>query len=496
MPDTESPIQGAKAFLRSSAVRHCKIVATIGPSSCDTSTIRQLIDAGLDIVRLNFSHGDRASHLDVIKMIRRVTQECGVHVTIMQDLQGPKIRCGKLMQDMQLQNGESYTLVHGKQQTDPQVIPVDYAGLCADLQPGQKVLMNDGLLAFVITSINSTQVEVQVIDGGILKSRKGINFPNANLSVPALTKKDYEDLLFGVSNGVDVIAVSFIQNASDVIKVKKIITALAASVPVIAKIEKLSAVKDIEAIAAVSDGLMVARGDLGVEVRVERVPAYQRRIIEAGANNGKPVIIATQMLESMIEHPLASLAEVADVANGVLESADCLMLSAETASGKYPIQALRKMRAVITAVEEWTITHRSIFTTPQRQAHKEQTSNWETHTAIAAAACEAADNLNAKAIVCLTLHGSIAASIARWRPKTPIIAISPRLAVIRRLNLIWGVYGIQNPLFYRTDVLLQNLPQTLKDMGIVQSGDIIVITAGIPIAKMSPTNMMKINRID
>ena len=495
MKFNKSSVQGTKAQQHQTAVRHCKVVATVGPSSHDETTLRAMIEAGLDIVRLNFSHGDHATHLAVIEMIRRLTNECGRHVTILQDLQGPKIRCGMLTEDMNLQDGESYTLVYGERQTDPRVIPVDYDGIFADLQVGQKVLMNDGLLAFEITAIAEARVEVRVIDGGVLKSRKGVNFPHANLSLSVLTDKDTEDLLFGIASGVDAVALSFVQSADDVLQVKKMIAALSSNVPVIAKIERLSALKDIEAIAAASDGLMVARGDLGVEVRVEKVPAYQRKIIAAAAASGKPVIIATQMLESMIEQPLASLAEVADVANGVLESADCLMLSAETASGKYPVQALSKMIAVIDAVEQWTLTHHNIFTTSQRQACKEHSDTWEMHTAIAAAACEAADSLNAKAIVCLTLSGSIAASIARWRPKTPIIAISPRQEVIRRLNLIWGVYGMQNPLFYKTDMLLQELPQKLKDMSIVQRGDTIVITAGIPIAQMCPTNMIKINKI-
>ena len=491
----KSSIQSTKAQQHQTAVRHCKVVATVGPSSHDEATLKMMVEAGLDIVRLNFSHGDHAAHLAVIEMIRRLTNECGRHVTILQDLQGPKIRCGMLTQDMNLQDGESYALVYGEQQTDPRVIPVDYDGIFADLQVGQKVLMNDGLLAFEITAVAEARVEVKVIDGGILKSRKGINFPHANLSLSVLTDKDTEDLLFGIANGVDAVALSFVQCADDVMQVKKMIAALSSNVPVIAKIERLSALKDIEAIATASDGLMVARGDLGVEVRVAKVPAYQRKIIAAAAASGKPVIIATQMLESLIEQPLASLAEVADVANGVLESADCVMLSAETASGKYPVQALSKMIAIIDAVEQWTLTHRNIFTTPQRQANKEHTDTWEMHAAIAVAACEAADSLNAKAIVCLTLSGSIAASIARWRPKTPIIAISPRQEVIRRLNLVWGVYGMQNPLFYKTDMLLQELPQKLKDMGIVQRDDTIVITAGIPIAQMCPTNMIKINKI-
>ncbi len=495
MSIAKSTVQSTLVLRDDAPVRRCKIVATIGPSSSAEATLREMIAAGLDIVRLNFSHGDHASHLAVIEMIRRLTDECGRRVTILQDLQGPKIRCGLLVQDMHLRDGESYVLVYGEQQTDPREIPIAYEGIFSDLHTGQKILMDDGLLACEITAVSAERVEVRVIDGGVLKSRKGVNFPRASLSLSVLTEKDSEDLLFGISNGVDAIALSFVQSADDVVQVKKMIAALASNVPVVAKIERLAALTHIDAIAAASDGLMVARGDLGVEVRIEKVPAYQRRIIAAAAANGKPVIIATQMLESMIEHPLASLAEVADVANGVLESADCVMLSAETASGKYPVQALRKMVAVIDAVERWTLTHRNVFTTAQRQACKELVVTWEMHTAIAATACEAADSLNARAIVCLTLSGSIAASIARWRPKTPVIAISPRQEVIRRLNLIWGVYGIQNPLFYKTDVLLQELPQTLKNMGVVRRGDTIVITAGIPIAQMCPTNMIKINKI-
>ena len=475
-------------------VRHCKVVATIGPSSQDEQILRQMIARGLNVVRLNFSHGDHEAHLRTVTTIRRLAEEVGSPLTIMQDLQGPKIRCGILTNDMHLKSGEIYQLIYGDQQNDPSSIPIDYPGISRDLAVGQKVLMNDGLLAMEIVAINEQSIEVKVTDGGLLQSRKGVNFPNANLSMSALTEKDNEDLLFGISNGVDVVALSFVQRADDVVQVKKMVSALASDVPIIAKIERISAVEDIDAIAAVSDGLMVARGDLGVEARVEKVPLYQRQIIEAAALHGKPVIVATQMLESMISNPLASLAEVADVANAVLETADCLMLSGETASGKYPLQALNKITSVIEEVENWVVTHRRLFTNSFRRPRTEK-SAWEIHESIAIAACEAADSLGAKAIVCLTLAGSIAASIAKWRPRTPIIAISPRREVIRRLNLLWGVYAMQNPLFYKTDSLLQNLPQTLKNLKLVQSGDTIVITGGIPIAQMCPTNMVKINRI-
>jgi pyruvate kinase len=351
-------------------------------------------------------------------------------------------------------------------------------------------MMDDGLLILEIVAIKEKNVTVKVLDGGILKNRKGVNFPDSMLSLPAMTEKDSRDLLFGVSNNVDAVALSFVQHAEDVRQCKNMITALGADIPVIAKIEKISAVERIDEIALEADGLMVARGDLGVEGNVERVPAFQRKIIEAGAKLGRPVIIATQMLESMIVNPRPTLAETADVANGVLDGADCLMLSGEVAAGKYPVRCVQKMSSIINEVEAWKNR-----TGVRYDTSVEQVKKWEDHEAIALSACEAADSLNASAIVCLTLTGSIAKSIARWRPQTPIIAMSPRQDVINRLNLVWGVYAMKNPLFYNTDVLLQELPSLLKDLGIVKSGQSIVITAGIPINNMKPTNMIKINTI-
>lgn len=472
-------------------VRHCKIVGTLGPSSSDEGVLRQLIDAGLDIARCNFSHGSHETHRKNIEMVRRIAREAGRHVSILQDLQGPKIRVGKLQGDqMELVSGATYVLAYGAEQTSPTIIPIDYRELVHDVREGQRVLMDDGLLSLKIEKIQGENVHVRVIDGGILKNRKGVNFPDAKLSLPALTEKDSRDLLFGISQGVDFVALSFVQDPEDVLQVKKMIAALGSDTPVIAKIEKLSAIDEIEEICRVSDGLMVARGDLGVEGSVERVPGFQKRIVDTAARMSRPVIIATQMLESMIENPQATLAEMADVANGVLDGADCLMLSGEVASGKYPVECVKQMVSIIEQVEAWT------FKRPERyQMEEVERDHWEEHEAIARAACEAADALNAKAIVCLTLTGAIARSIARWRPSTPVIAISPRKDVIQRLVMVWGVYGMQNPLFYNTDVLLQDLPQLLKSLGVVNTGETIVITAGIPINQMRPTNMIKINRI-
>ena len=486
-------VQGMREFSEGKTVRHCKIVATLGPASSDEETLRSLLVEGLDIARLNFSHGKHEIHAKNIENVRKLAKEVGRHVTILQDLQGPKIRCGQLLEGaIELKKGEKYLLGYGTEQEDPKKIPIDYKDLVRDVKVGQNVMMDDGLLMLQITAIKDKGVEVIVKEGGILRNRKGVNFPDSILSLPALTEKDSNDLLFGIRHQVDVVALSFVQTAQDVIQCKKIIKALGSDIPVIAKIEKLSAVEEIDEIASVVDGLMVARGDLGVEGGVEKVPIFQRKIIESAGKHAKPVIIATQMLESMIQNPRATLAEVTDVANGVLEGADCVMLSGEVAAGKYPVECVKKMNSIIQEVESWSQKK------PNRYGFQltEEKSEWEEHKAIARAACEAADSLHAKAIVCLTLTGSIARLISSWRPKTPVIAISPREDVIQRLGYTWGVYGMRNPLFYNTDILLQDLPQLLHSLKIVSSGDIIVITAGIPINSMRPTNMIKINRIE
>ncbi|MCX6116624.1 MAG: pyruvate kinase [Proteobacteria bacterium] len=473
-------------------IRHCKIVGTLGPASSNEKTLRELILAGLNIARLNFSHGDYETHKKNIDMIRQLSIETGRTVSILQDLQGPKIRAGKLLNGaIEIKKGSLYNLVFGVEQTDPAIIPIDYKDLVKDVAVGQRVMMDDGNFILRIEDIKGEVVSVRVEEGGLLKSRKGVNFPDAKLSIPAMTEKDQKDLIFGINNGVDYVALSFVQDPADVVSLKKIIKAMGSDIQVVSKIEKLSAIDAINEIAQVSDALMVARGDLGVEGEIERVPAFQKRILAAAARHAKPVIVATQMLESMIENPQATLAEVADVANGVLDGADCVMLSGEVASGKYPVECVRTMDNIIREVEHWS------FKRPERYDSSmiEEIRTWEDHEAIARAACEAADSLNAKAIVALTLTGSIVRSMAKWRPKTPIVAISPRREVVQRVGLVWGVYALQNHLFYNTDELLHQLPEILKAQNIVKSGDIVVITAGIPINQVRPTNMVKINRI-
>ena len=473
-------------------MRYTKIIGTLGPSSSDYETQKALVEAGLNIARLNFSHGDHEMHAKNIESIRKIAKETGKSVAILQDLQGPKIRVGQLLNDqMTIEKDAVYELRYGVKQTEELVIPIDYRGLVHDVAVGQRVMMDDGLLILKVEALTESGVKVTALEGGLLKNRKGVNFPDSKLSLPAMTDKDSKDLLFGIANNVDYVALSFVQDPADIRQIKAMIKALGSDVPVVAKIEKLPAIDNIDAIAELADGLMVARGDLGVEANVERVPTLQRKIINAAAKYGKPVVIATQMLESMITNPRASLAEVADVANGVLDGADCLMLSGEVASGRYPVDCVKRMASIISEVEAWNYKRRPKFSQFDRLDDKD----WQINESVAISACEAAEAIDAKAIVCLTLTGSVAKSIAKWRPKCPIFAISPRHDVANRLSLVWGVYGIQNPSFYNTDSLLQQVPQTLKDLDIVDRDDVVVITAGIPINQMKPTNMVKINRI-
>lgn len=474
--------------------KHCKIVGTIGPSSANEKTIEELIQAGLNIARLNFSHGTHEVHLKTLQMIRRVSLRLNKTVGILQDLQGPKIRCGQLLEPMiNIKKNQVYKLEFGLKQTAADIIPIDYDGLAKDVEVGHKILMDDGLLIFEILEINGKVVVAEAKENGVLKARKGVNFPDSKISLPALTEKDRKDLLFGISHHVDIVALSFVQSVNDIYEIKHVIESLEASTPVIAKIEKKSAVKNIEEIAAVADGLMVARGDLGVESGVEKVPLAQRMMLDQGARMGKPVIIATQMLESMISNPVATQAEVSDVANGVLEGADCLMLSGEVASGNYPVQCVEKMGSIIKKVENWNL--KKELQTRSYIFDRRVNFQWEDHEAIARAACDTAKNLSAAAIVCLTLTGSIAKTIAKWRPQTPIVAISPKKEVVNRLAMVWGIVPILNPEFYQTEVMLDRLPKFLKETGLFESGELIVMTAGIPMKSMNPTNTIKVGKI-
>lgn len=477
-------------------MRRCKIIGTIGPASCSEETFTQLVEAGLDIARLNFSHGTHDTHRRNIELIRKVADKLSKSITILQDLQGPKIRCGYLQGDaIKLEKHAAYSLAFGSNQSEKSVIPIDYADLVKDVMVGQRVMMDDGLLILEVTDIVEDAVQVRVLEGGVLRSRKGVNFPDSILSLPILSEKDTKDLIFGINHHVDIVALSFVQTPEDVTSCQKMISALGADTPVIAKIEKISAVEKIDEIAEVADGIMIARGDLGVEGQIEKVPSFQRRIIHASMAKSKPVIVATQMLESMTVNAHATFAERSDMANAVLEGVDCLMLSAEVATGAHPVACVATMDATIREVEKWIRLRARSYPTVHVLKQEMMQTLPNQRDVVALAACEASQQADARAIVCVSLTGSIAYAIARWRPNVPIITLCPRKEVIQRLGLTWGVLSIQNPIFYNTDVMIQSLPDLLKKLAIVESGDVIVITAGIPINHLRSTNMIKINTI-
>lgn len=467
-----------------------KIVCTLGPATSTPEMITKLIESGMNVARLNFSHGDHETHAQNIGYIRHIAAEKQIQIAILQDLQGPKIRTGKLLNGgIQLVSGQKIILRYGTQQVDPDIVPIDYSELANDVKVGSPILLDDGLIGMSITSIIGDDVQCIVTSGGFLKSRKGVNFPGCHLSIPAMTEKDTRDLLFGVSQGVDYVALSFVQTAQDVRKLKMMLRALGSEIPVITKVEMLGAIEHIEEICEVSDGIMVARGDLGVECGFANVAAYQKRIIETAINHGKPVIVATQMLDSMIENRRPTKAEVCDVANAAFDLADATMLSGESASGRYPILAVQTMRDILHRVD---MTNKRLHFHPLILATDEGDLISES---FAKTTVELADKMNATAIVCLTLTGSMAKLLAKYRPKTLIIAFSPRPDIARKLVLVRGVVGVQNNMFYDTDAAFDQIAAFVTEQGYVQPGELIFITGGIPVSQMKPTNTLKIHRV-
>jgi pyruvate kinase len=467
-----------------------KIVCTLGPSSSSLEMIERLVDAGMNVARLNFSHGDHDTHAKNIAFIREVSKAKNTQIAILQDLQGPKIRTGKLIGGgMQIVAKNKLILRYGVEQTDPSILPIDYKELAQDVHVGASILLDDGLMSMKVTHMEGMDVHCEIVHGGFLKSRKGVNFPGCHLSIPATTEKDIRDLLFGISQNVDYIALSFVQSADDVRKLKMMLRALGSQTPVITKVEMLGAIHHIDEICDVSDGIMVARGDLGVECGFANVAAYQKKIIEASIKKGKPVIVATQMLDSMIEHRRPTKAEVCDVANAVFDHADATMLSGESASGKYPELAVKTMRDILNRVDK----SRKIVPISSDTIMDPQYSVAEV---FARTTVELADKMNATAIICLTLTGQMAKLIAKYRPFTPVIAFSPRPDVARKLSLMRGVMGIQNNMFYDTDAAFSEIAKYVVEQGYVNPGDLILITGGIPVSHLKESNSIKVHRLE
>jgi pyruvate kinase len=460
-----------------------KMVCTLGPASDTPEMIGKLIDAGMDVARMNFSHGSHEDHARRIETVRTLSAEKGKVVAILQDLQGPKIRTGKMKHDgMTVTTGQQLTLRLGTVQEGNE-IPIDYAHLANDVEIGARILLDDGLIAMKVIEKDGADIKVEVTFGGLLKSRKGVNFPDSKLSIPATTEKDIRDLFFGVSQHVDFVALSFVQSADDIIHLKKRMKSFGGEIPVVAKIEMKRAIENLDAICDVSDAIMVARGDLGVECGFANVASYQKIIIATAKRHGIPVIVATQMLDSMQENCTPTKAEVMDVANAVLDGADATMLSGESASGKHPVLAVETMRDLtLRADAHLSNSHASAFRGDGKAIQE----------VAAHATVELAVRSRASAIVCLSMSGATARLIASYRPSTPIIALSPRPEIARRLALVRGVHPVINSNLYSTDKAILTIVPELKSKGLLHEGDLIVLTAGTPLSEMKPTNLVKL----
>lgn len=466
--------------------RKTKIVATVGPASSSTKMLQRLMQAGVDIFRLNFSHGENQEKADLITRIREVSGRLGRDVGILADLQGPKIRTGKMLDNaMVLVKGDEVTITTADILGADGMIPTIYRELPHDVRPGSRILLDDGLLEFRVVSVKGDDVVCSVVTGGTLKNNKGINLPGVKVSAPCLTEKDLIDLQFCLGQDVDYIALSFVRTAEDVEELKRIIAASGKQIPIVAKIEKPEALRNFNKILKVTDAVMVARGDLGVEVQAEKVPVYQKKIIEACNQAGKPVITATQMLDSMIKNPRPTRAETSDVANAIIDGTDAVMLSAETASGDFPVESVETMVRVAMEVEH-TGFMRSLN-------HGLETSRTVAQ-AVAESACRAAGALKAKAVVVFTQSGSTATLLSAFRPATQIIAFTNSRQIRQRLALFWGVRCIEAGIMENTDQQIFEVEKRLLTSGF-RKGDLVVITMGIPIETRGSTNLMKVHTL-
>ena len=469
-----------------------KIVCTIGPASREPEMLVRLMEAGMDVVRLNFSHGEQAFHAETIARVRAASAAVGKPIAILGDLQGPKLRVG-IMQEggVPIAEGETLVLTTEHITGAPGRVPIQYEHLPEVVDPGDRILIDDGLLELVVTATAGLEITTRVITGGILNSNKGLNLPRAAFSIPAITEKDREDLAFGIEQGLDWIALSFVRTAEEVLDLKGYIRTLSAfghQTPVMAKIEKPEAIQNIDEIIAAADGIMVARGDLGIEMSPEDVPMLQKMIIEKCNALGKPVVTATQMLDSMIRNPRPTRAEASDVANAILDGSDAIMLSGETASGKYPLEAVRTMARITAVVEQEQCAKCAV-----RPDAKPGRTFAE---AVAHAAVETAIDLSATAIVAPSMSGHTARTISKFRPPCPIVAVTPSLFAQRELCIYWGVYPLLSQRAATTDAVISDAVEKAQQAGFVDEGDVLVVTGGSAEGAGGTTNLMRVHLIE
>jgi pyruvate kinase len=466
--------------------RRAKIICTIGPACDSEEILRELMRRGMDVARLNFSHGSHPEHVQNISRIRRAAEKENRSICILQDLQGPKIRTGRLRghTPVLLKSGSRVTITPRDILGTPTLISTTFQGLAQEVRPGARVLLSDGRIELRVLRVRGDETECEVVNGGLLGEQQGINLPGAALSIPALTPKDRADLEFGLEHGVDMVAVSFVRSGADVGSVKQVIAEHGSDVPVIAKLEKPQALEQLEGIFEAADGVMVARGDLGVEMPPEKVPVIQKHVIRRSADWRKPVIIATQMLESMIENPRPTRAEASDVANAIFDGTDAVMLSAETASGRYPREAVAMMAKIVVEAE----SNMAEFTQPRRRQH--------TRLSIAETICEsiahAAEDLRMGAIAVFTESGNTARMISKYRPQSEIYAFSQALPVCNRMNLFWGVHPVPHKQTRSAEDMVSVAEKNLLRLGRIKGGDVLAVAAGTQLSSGS-TNFMRLH---
>lgn len=471
-------------------LKKTKIVCTIGPASDSVETLKTLMQSGMNVCRLNFSHGSHEEHLQRIKNIKQAREELDMPIAIMLDTKGPEIRLGDFGVDqVQLSIGDQFTLTTRDVIGDQNICSVSYRGLPDDLDIGKKVLIDDGLVELEVVEIKDTDVICKVNNYGILKSKKGVNIPNSKVKLPAITEKDISDIKFGIENGIDYIAASFIRKSQDVLDIRKILEENNGNdIKIISKIESQEGVDNLDEIINTSDGIMVARGDLGVEIQTEIMPIVQKEIIKKTSLAGKPVITATQMLDSMIRNPRPTRAEVTDVANAILDGSDAVMLSGETAAGNYPVNAVKVMNDIA-------------INTENSEEFKEAANKrlkWldiTTTNAISIATRSISEQLGANAIVVATTSGSTARNVSKYRPLSPIVAATTSEGVMRKLSLIWGVHPVLSELSENTDEVIDRSISAGIKKDLVYEGDLIIITAGLPVGVSGTTNLLKVHTI-
>ncbi len=467
-----------------------KIVATVGPATSSKEMLKAIIAEGVNVIRINFSHGEHSDHVEVIKRVREINKEQQIHTALLGDLQGPKIRVGKIKEGTEVKAGDIIEFTNEEIEGDGTRAYISYKTFPKDVQKGEKILINDGKLALeIIDTDRKTTVKAKFLNGGKFSSNKGVNLPNTKISMPSLTPKDKEDLAFALEHNMEWIGLSFVRSARDIIELKHLIKKENNLARVIAKIEKPEALEDIDDIIEKTDAIMVARGDLGVEVPMEQVPLIQKELVKKCLRAAKPVIIATQMMESMIESISPTRAEVNDVANAVLDGADAVMLSAETSVGAYPVEVIKAMTKIVEQIEQSELIYHHEF--PPELNEERFISD-----SICYNACRLSQRTNSNAIVTMTHSGYTAAKISSFRPKAGIFAFTGNHSLLNKLSLVWGVQGFYYDKFVSTDHTIADIKYLLKKAGHVVEKDLIINIASMPINEKGQSNMVKLSYVE